>query len=134
MADKTTGELRAVNVGDLPGSADIYDDFKMPGELQGEAVHVTGAQFKQYAVQAVKPIVKDLDEKVASATNAGAAAQSALVGVREALNNLPEGSTLIVNDLTTGGTSAALSAEMGKVLAHRIEQLPEISSVTIRRW
>ena len=119
MADKTTGELRAVNIGDLPGSADIYDDFKMPGELQGEAVHVTGAQLKQYAVQAVKPIVKDLDEKVSSATNAGSAAQSALAGVREALSNLPEGSTLIVNDLTTGGTSAALSAEMGKVLGRR---------------
>lgn len=119
MADKTTGELRSVNIGDLPGSADIYDDFKMPGELQGEAVHVTGAQFKQYAVQAVKPIAEGIDEKVVVATNAGAAAQSALAGVREALSNLPEGSTLIVNDLTTGGTSAALSAEMGKVLGRR---------------
>jgi len=44
---------------------------------------------------------------------------SALAGVQEALNNLPAGDTLIINDLTIGGTSAALSAEMGKVLAQR---------------
>lgn len=44
------------------------------------------------------------------------ATENALLGVQEALANLPEGSTLIINDLTTGGKSAALSAEMGKQL------------------
>lgn len=57
-----------------------------------------------------------------SEKNAAAAevmAESARDAVMEALNNLPEGDTLVINDLTTGGTSAALSAEMGKVLNRR---------------
>lgn len=54
-----------------------------------------------------------------TATGAQTAAQSALTGVQNALNNLPAGDTLIVNDLTTGGTAAALSAEQGKVLGRR---------------
>ena len=126
MADKTTGELTAVNVSNLTAAADIYDDFKMPGELQGSAVHVTGAQMKQYAVASVQPLADAADADAvtaktaaASAENAKTAAQSALAGVQEALNNLPAGDTLIINDLTTGGASAALSAEMGKVLGRR---------------
>jgi hypothetical protein len=44
------------------------------------------------------------------------AAQSALSGVQTAIRNIPAGSTPIVNDLTTGGATMALSAEMGKKL------------------
>lgn len=130
MTDKTTGELAAVSVGDLPAAPDIYDDFKMPGEFQGEAVHVTGSQMKEYAVASVSPIANaaavsaaeaSLDAaaaKTSAAVSEGAktAAQSALYGVQSALNNIPAGSTLVINDLTTGGTKAALSAEMGKTL------------------
>lgn len=126
MADKTTGELQAVNVSDLPSAADIYDDFKMPGEFQGDAVHVTGAQMKQYAVASVKPFADAADsdaalakDAAASAENAKTAAQSALTGVQNAIKNIPAGSTPIVNDLTTGGATSALSAEMGKVLGQR---------------
>ncbi len=133
MADKTTGELSSVKVEDLPAAPDIYDDFKMPGELQGSSVYVTGAQMKQYAQQSVSPIAETAATYAAQAARQAAAAkssadtaegaktaaQSALSGVQAALNNLPAGDTLIINDLTTGGTSAALSAEMGKVLAQR---------------
>lgn len=52
-----------------------------------------------------------------AAQAASEAAESALEGVREAIEAIPEGAaTPIVNDLTTGGTSMALSAEMGKKL------------------
>lgn len=47
------------------------------------------------------------------------AAERAYSAVRDALDNLPQGGTLVINDLTTGGTAAALSAEMGKVLGKR---------------
>ena len=133
MADKTTGELLTVNVSDLPPAADIYDDFKMPGEFQGDAVHVTGAQMKRYSQVAVQPQVdkaassaisaansaRDSQNAAEGADNAKTAAQNALVGIENAIKNIPAGATLIVNDLTTGGTSAALSAEMGKTLGKR---------------
>ena len=50
------------------------------------------------------------------AVSAKAEVQTALESIRSALGDLPAGSTLVVNDLTTGGKSAALSAEMGKKL------------------
>ena len=55
----------------------------------------------------------------ATAAGAKTAAESALAGVEAALDNIPAGSTVVINDLTTGGAAAALSAEMGKVLAQR---------------
>lgn len=63
--------------------------------------------------------IKEATGSAAAATNAAAAAESALQGVRNALDSIPEGGTVVINDLTTGGTTAALSAEMGKVLARR---------------
>lgn len=53
------------------------------------------------------------------AAGSAAAATSAKNAVETALGNIPAGNTLVINDLTTGGTSAALSAEQGKVLGHR---------------
>lgn len=52
------------------------------------------------------------------------AAEDAAAGVRDAINNIPEGTaTPIVNDLTTGGTSMALSAEMGKQLKSEVDEV-----------
>ena len=142
MADKTTGELQKVKVEELPAAPDIYDDFKMPGELQGGAVHVTGAQMKDYAREAGETAAAEFAGSVAASAQAAEdaaykanraknAAQSALVGVSEALSNLPEGDALIINDLTTGGAGAALSAEMGRVLAERdTENLLDNSDLT----
>lgn len=61
----------------------------------------------------------DLDRAVASAVSAKDGAQNAYTGVQTAIKNIPAGSTPIVNDLTTGGTKMALSAEQGKVLGVR---------------
>ncbi len=59
---------------------------------------------------------EDAAASAAIAENSAATADSAKDVVLNALNNVPAGSTVIVNDLTTGGTAAALSAEMGKAL------------------
>lgn len=58
----------------------------------------------------------ELDQLVSAAGASASAAQSALSGVQTAIRNIPAGSTPIVNDLTTGGATMALSAEMGKKL------------------
>lgn len=62
---------------------------------------------------------EDAAASAAVAESSAATADSAKEAVLTALNNVPTGSTVIVNDLTTGGTTAALSAEMGKVLGCR---------------
>lgn len=70
------------------------------------------------------------EESAEEATGAAAELKDELEGVKNALDNLPEGSTVVVNDLTTGGTKAALSAEMGKELGQRVsaaERLPRLT-------
>lgn len=77
MADKTTGELRAVekaSIGDLPGIANLYDDTLIPVEQQGEAHKMTGAQWKNYAKAAAQ---QDVDRAVQAADDASASAQEA---------------------------------------------------------
>lgn len=108
MADKTIGELKK--------ATNLDDDSLMIAEQQGDAVSVTGALFKSFAQEATKGFAESASKDAATAVGAKDAAQSALQGVRDALDNLPAGDTLIINDLTTGGTAAALSAEMGKKL------------------
>lgn len=67
----------------------------------------------------IQPYVKPFADAAEAASEEAAAA---LAGVRDAINNIPEGAaTPIVNDLTTGGTSMALSAEMGKVLKSELD-------------
>lgn len=76
MADKTTGGLPAVEeatIGSLPGIADLYDDTKIPVEQQGEARHMTGAQWKQYAKAGVSQYVEAAQEAASSAQQAVAA-------------------------------------------------------------
>ena len=104
MADK--------RIVDLPALQKVTDDTLIPVYQPGAAnpaQRMSGKQFKEFGEGAVSQYAE-------SASNAAAAAQSAYEGVKAALDNLPEGDTLIINDLTTGGTNAALSAEQGKAL------------------
>lgn len=81
MADKTTGGLPAVMesaIGDLPGIAGLYDDTLLPVEQQGEAMHMTGRQWKKYAQASVEGYVSSAQEAAsAAASSAAAAAKSA---------------------------------------------------------
>ena len=104
MADKT--------IGDLTQATYLDDESLLVVEQHGEARSVSGK------------VVKGLVEPYANA------AQSAYEGVKEALDNIPAGATVIVNDLTTGGTTAALSAEQGKVLGAHISDKNNPHGVT----
>lgn len=81
MADRTTGGLPAVQeapIGSLPGIGDLYDDTLLPVEQQGEARHMTGAQWKRYAQAGVQPYVESAREAAERAAgSASAAGQSA---------------------------------------------------------
>lgn len=121
MADKTIGELPAVKVGDLPLAPDIYDDFLMPGEYQGDAVHITGAQFKGYAKAAVKAEVKEAGDFADSAKNsADAANKSAKAAADVALHPpiLKDGNDhwwawdTAINDYKDSGIDAGVSVEV----------------------
>lgn len=77
MADKTTGGLPAVQeaaIGDLPGIADLYDDTLLPVEQQGEARHMTGAQWKAYAQAGVHQYVESAHTAARQAAEASDAA------------------------------------------------------------
>lgn len=76
MADKTTGGLEAVQeaaIGSLPGIADLYDETLIPVEQQGEARHMTGAQWKRYAQAGVSQYVEDAKKAASDAQQAAAA-------------------------------------------------------------
>lgn len=90
MADKTTGGLPAVQetaIGDLPGIADLYDDSLLPVEQQGEARHMTGAQWKRYARAGVEIYVDGAKQSAAAAADsAEEAAKSADAAAGSALD------------------------------------------------
>lgn len=77
MADKTTGELQAVAVGDLPLAPDIYDDTMIPVEQQGEAKHIKGSQFKSYAVSATQAFADSVKSYATTAQTAADRAEAA---------------------------------------------------------
>lgn len=63
-----------------------------------------------------KIINGEIDRLAEAAKTSASIAESARDDVRNSLDNIPPGQVIIINDLTTGGTKAALSAEMGKTL------------------
>lgn len=103
-------------ISDLPRATCLDDDSLLVAEQLDKVVAVDGALFKSFAREATKEFADSASAAAVSANGAKTAAQSALAGVQTALNNLPAGATPVINDLTTGGAAAALSAEMGKQL------------------
>lgn len=77
MADKTTGGLKAaeaVSIGDLPGIIDLYDETLIPVEQQGEARHMTGRQWRNYAETGVDVYVKGAQDAAKSAAESAKSA------------------------------------------------------------
>lgn len=62
MADKT--------IGDLTRATTVQDDSLIPVEQQGEAMHMTGAQFKEFARDSVKQYVTEAQTAAAEAKQA----------------------------------------------------------------
>ena len=108
MADKNISMLNPI------GSLD--DDSLLVVEQGGKAGKMTGAQFREFAEDCVAPYSDAARTDAVLAVEAKNAAQNAYTGVQNAIKNIPAGSTPIINDLTTGGATMALSAEMGKKL------------------
>ncbi|MBR2132912.1 MAG: hypothetical protein IJ955_10350 [Oscillospiraceae bacterium] len=107
MADKTTGELPAVKVGDLPLAPDVYDDSMFPVELQGLAMHITGAQWKRYAVAAVKIYSDSANKAATTAQTAADRAEAARDSVVVDESKLAQA----VSDASASATSAKASAD-----------------------
>lgn len=115
MADKS--------IVDLPQLSEVTDATLIPvyqPNSDNPAQKMPSSVFRNWAEDAVFPAAKMAQEASVTAVGAKTDAQSALVGVQNAIKNIPAGSTLIVNDLTTGGVSMALSAEMGKYIGSKL--------------
>ncbi len=116
-------------LGRVRGGSEPGEDAKtFTPSLYDQMAHLVGvysdkaaadAETASAAAQVAESAERNAENAARTAIGARDAAASALGGVREALKELPAGDTLIINDLTTGGVSAALSAEMGKVLGRR---------------
>lgn len=107
MADKTIGMLENV--------PSLHDESLLPVEQSGELMNLSGKQIREF----VSPYADSAHHSAMVATVCESSAREAWTGVQNAIKNIPAGSTPIIDDLTTGGASMALSAEMGKVLGQR---------------
>lgn len=83
--------MQEAAIGDLPGIADLYDDSLLPVEQQGEARHMTGAQWKQYAKAGVEAYVEgakqSAEEAASSAEDASKSAEDAAESASEAASS-----------------------------------------------
>lgn len=107
--------------------------FVMDGFVDGKRARTIGDKmevaFAPYAEDPADPsdptpsqaeqLQKQMDQILATIQDANDAAKSAeesLNAINEAIDNLPEGATLVIDNMTTGGKASALSAEQGKLL------------------
>lgn len=77
MANKTISELEAVTVASLPPAPDIYDDTLIAVEQQGEAKHITGRQWVEYAKSSVTADINRAVDAADGASKSAADAQEA---------------------------------------------------------
>lgn len=88
MADRTTGQLPASEIGELPPAPDIYDETRIPVEQQGEARHITGRQWVLYARSAVNSSREEAEDAAErakqSAADAAGSAEAAAGSADEA--------------------------------------------------
>lgn len=79
MADK--------NIGSLPAASTVDDDSLLVAEQQGQAVKVTGAQFKGFAQQSVQQYVEQAQEAASDALEASEQALEAVAGIGTAVED-----------------------------------------------
>ena len=82
---------------------------------QAQLAQQSAGAAAQSASSAAQNAAKTSDAAASAAQNA-AKTSSDRQAIQSAIDNIPPGSVPVINNLTTGGTSAALSAEQGKVL------------------
>ena len=132
MADKTTGELPAVKVGDLPLAPDVYDDALLPVELQGSAMHITGSQWKRYAQAVVNADVQKAVDAASTAQSAADRAESArdsiVLDEQKMAQAVSDASDSAYN-AKTSADNAAQSATEAEASANRAQAEAERASV-----
>lgn len=96
MADKT--------IGALPAAASIEDDSLLVAEQQGEAVHFTGKQLKDYAKAG-------LDALVAQAQTAAEAADKAATDAETAAKTAAEKAAAVTDDAEAAAQAAKTATE-----------------------
>lgn len=111
---------RARTIGDKLSVA-----FSPVSDNAGEPSDPTPSQAEQLQEQidAVLGTIHQANESAESAAQSAESAeenagksQQLYDGIKDAIDSLPQGSTLVINDMTTGGATAALSAEQGRLL------------------
>ena len=99
-----------------------YQSAHTGQQIDNAISRIASGEFDKLADDAVAAGASAQNAAV-SAQQAKTSAESALTGIQTAIKNIPAGATPIVNDLTTGGVTMALSAEQGKVLRQIIAAL-----------
>lgn len=126
--------------------------FVMDGFVDGKRARTIGDKmevaFAPYAEDPADPsdptpsqaeqLQKQMDQILATIQDANDAAKSAeesLNAIHEAIDNLPEGATLVIDNMTTGGKAAALSAEQGKLLGSLSNLTnPQLALANLGAW
>jgi len=122
MADRTTGELAAVQespIGGLPGIMDLYRDSLIPVEQQGEARKMTGGQFAGYARESVREYVQQAEDSADKASEQVAlAAEQVVLAEKQA------------DAAASSATKAQYSAEQAQMARKAIEDM-SVSAETL---
>lgn len=91
------------NIGSLPLAAQLDDDSLLVAEQQGQAVKVTGAQFKEFGRQAVIGQVQGYVDQAEAAANRAADAVSAVTDMTVEAATLPSGQNAAVTKTIQNG-------------------------------
>ena len=102
MADK--------NIGSLPAASTLDDDSLLVAEQQGQAVKVTGAQFKGFAQQSVRQYVEQAQEAASDALEASEQALEAVAGIGTAVEDTKANKEAAAEQAKAGAEAAAQGA------------------------
>ena len=91
------------NIGSLPQAANLDDDSLLVAEQQGQAVKVTGAQFKEFGRQAVIGQVQGYVDQAEEAAGRAEDAVSAVTGMTVEADTLPSGQKATVTKTMKNG-------------------------------
>ena len=91
------------NIGALPQAAQLDDGSLLVAEQQGQAVKVTGAQFKEFGRQAVVGQVQGYVDQAQAAAGQAVDAVSAVTGMTVEAATLPSGQSATVTKSTKDG-------------------------------
>ena len=103
------------NIGSLPQAANLDDDSLLVAEQQGQAVKVTGAQFKEFGRQAVIGQVQGYVDQAEEAASRAEDAVSAVTGMTVEADTLPSGQkATVTKSIKQGKVNLAFGLPRGE--------------------